>query len=165
MTTNDQLILTGERACVPELCWQVYKLKLYVISTHTPYLQTLGFHGQIKVTSAIKQWQSWATKSHVARPVLPSAHRKSDTARFETRSTTCTLNSGMKPAHHGGMGSELTERTERDNGSLQGSLTRDGGETFPAFSAYAQPAILRIWQEAHAESSWLATALCSWKCN
>ena len=30
-----------------------------------------------------------------------------------------------------------------------GSLTRGGGETFPAFSAHAQPTISRIWKEAH----------------
>ena len=29
------------------------------------------------------------------------------------------------------------------------SLACDGGETFPAFAAHAQPAILRIWQEDH----------------
>ena len=28
---------------------------------------------------------------------------------------------------------------------VSGSLTRGGGETFPAFPAHAQPAILRIW--------------------
>ena len=32
---------------------------------------------------------------------------------------------------------------------MSGSLMRNGGETFPAFPAHAQPAILRIWQEAH----------------
>ena len=32
---------------------------------------------------------------------------------------------------------------------MSGSLTRGGGETFPAFLAHAQPAILCIWQEAH----------------
>ena len=30
-------------------------------------------------------------------------------------------------------------------------LTRNGGKTFPAFPAHAQPTILRIWQEAHDE--------------
>ena len=29
------------------------------------------------------------------------------------------------------------------------SLTRGGGKTFPTIPAHAQPAILRIWQEAH----------------
>ena len=32
---------------------------------------------------------------------------------------------------------------------MSGSLTRGGGKTFPAFPAHVQPAILRIWQEAH----------------
>ena len=32
---------------------------------------------------------------------------------------------------------------------MSGSLTRGGGKTFPAFPAHAQPAILRIWQDAH----------------
>ena len=32
---------------------------------------------------------------------------------------------------------------------MSGYLTRGGGETFPAFPAHAQHAILRIWQEAH----------------
>ena len=32
---------------------------------------------------------------------------------------------------------------------MSGSLTRGGGETFPAFPAHTQPTILRIWQEAH----------------
>ena len=32
---------------------------------------------------------------------------------------------------------------------MLGSLTRGGGENVPAFPAHAQPAILRIWQEAH----------------
>ena len=31
------------------------------------------------------------------------------------------------------------------------SLTRGGGETFPAVPAHAQPAILHIWQEAHGD--------------
>ena len=35
---------------------------------------------------------------------------------------------------------------------MSGSLTRDGWENFPAFPAHAQPAILRIWQEAHGTS-------------
>ena len=30
-----------------------------------------------------------------------------------------------------------------------GSLVRGGGNTFPAFPAHAQPANMRIWQEAH----------------
>ena len=33
---------------------------------------------------------------------------------------------------------------------MSGSLTRGDGETFPAFPAHAQPAILGIWQEANA---------------
>ena len=32
---------------------------------------------------------------------------------------------------------------------MTGSLNHGGGETFLAFLAHAQPAILRIWQEAH----------------
>ena len=32
---------------------------------------------------------------------------------------------------------------------MPGSLTHSVGKTFPAFPAHAQPAILRIWQEAH----------------
>ena len=32
---------------------------------------------------------------------------------------------------------------------IPGSLTRGAGITFPAFLAHAQPAILRIWYEAH----------------
>ena len=32
---------------------------------------------------------------------------------------------------------------------MSGSLNSGGGETFPAFPAHAQLAILRIWQEAH----------------
>ena len=36
------------------------------------------------------------------------------------------------------------------SGSLTSSfLSRPRGKTFPAFPAHAQPAILRIWQEAH----------------
>ena len=35
---------------------------------------------------------------------------------------------------------------------ISGSLTRGGGETFPAFPAHARPAILCIWQEAHGTS-------------
>ena len=34
---------------------------------------------------------------------------------------------------------------------MSGSLTRGGGKTFPASLAHAQPAILRIWQEAQGE--------------
>ena len=33
---------------------------------------------------------------------------------------------------------------------MSGSLTCVAGKTFPAFPAHAQPAILHIWQEAHA---------------
>ena len=98
-------------------------LQAQITRNFYPLAILTDFHGQIKVTSAIKKWQSWAKNSRVARPVLPSAHWKNDTARFETRSTTPT-NSGMKPAHHGGLGvgggvvrSELTGRTEQDNGS------------------------------------------------
>ena len=36
---------------------------------------------------------------------------------------------------------------------MSGSPTRGDGKTFPAFPAHAQPAILPIWQEAHATSS------------
>ena len=32
---------------------------------------------------------------------------------------------------------------------MSGSLTTVAGKTFPAFLGHAQPAILRIWQEAH----------------
>ena len=32
---------------------------------------------------------------------------------------------------------------------IPGLLTRGGGKTFPTFPAHVQPAILRIWQEAH----------------
>ena len=32
---------------------------------------------------------------------------------------------------------------------MSGSLTRGGGEMFPAYPAHVQPANLRIWQEAH----------------
>ena len=32
---------------------------------------------------------------------------------------------------------------------IPGSVTRGAGITFPAFLAHAQPAILRIWYEAH----------------
>ena len=48
---------------------------------------------------------------------------------------------------------------------MPGSLTsgflwnRRRGKTFPAFPAHAQPAILRIWQEAH-ESLGLGTVWC-----
>ena len=36
---------------------------------------------------------------------------------------------------------------------MSGSLTRGGGKkTFPAFPVHAQPAIIRIWQEAHGTS-------------
>ena len=34
---------------------------------------------------------------------------------------------------------------------MSGSLTLGGGETFPAFPVHAQPTIVRIWKEAHAE--------------
>ena len=34
---------------------------------------------------------------------------------------------------------------------MSGSLTRGGGETFPAFTVHAQPAILQIWQEARGQ--------------
>ena len=34
---------------------------------------------------------------------------------------------------------------------MSGSLTCGGGKTFPAFPAHAQPAIWRIWQEAHCQ--------------
>ena len=37
---------------------------------------------------------------------------------------------------------------------MPGSLTLGGGENVPAFPAHAQPAILRIWQEAHGSASW-----------
>ena len=41
---------------------------------------------------------------------------------------------------------------------MSGSLTRGGGENFPAFPAHAQPVILCIWQETH----WLEIfAVCS----
>ena len=40
---------------------------------------------------------------------------------------------------------------------MSGSLTRGGGETFPAFPVHAQPAIIRTWQAAHALLDW-----CSW---
>ena len=30
-----------------------------------------------------------------------------------------------------------------------GTLTRDGGETFPAFMAHVQPIVLLLWKEAH----------------
>ena len=36
---------------------------------------------------------------------------------------------------------------------MSGSLTKGGGEKFPAFPAHAQHAILRIWQEAHGGDS------------
>ena len=41
------------------------------------------------------------------------------------------------------------------SGSLTSSFlwSRPRGKTFPAFPAHAQPAILRIWQEAHARLS------------
>ena len=38
------------------------------------------------------------------------------------------------------------------------SLTRGGGETFPAFPAHVQPAILRIWQEAHSNAFYCSLA-------
>ena len=40
------------------------------------------------------------------------------------------------------------------SGSLTSSFlwSRPRGKTFPAFPAHAQPAILRIWQEAHVET-------------
>ena len=37
-----------------------------------------------------------------------------------------------------------------------------GGETFPVFPAQAQPAILRIWQEAHVRNSVSVTTYCDW---
>ena len=51
------------------------------------------------------------------------------------------------------------------------SLTRGGGKTFPAFPAHAQPAILRIWQEAnginlvHQENSGFVTGRVSLSSN
>ena len=48
---------------------------------------------------------------------------------------------------------------------MPGSLTsgflwnRRRGKTFPAFPAHAQPAILRIWQEAHEKYSYLVVFL------
>ena len=36
---------------------------------------------------------------------------------------------------------------------MSGLLNRGGGKTFPTFPAHAQPAILRIWQEAHVHSN------------
>ena len=48
------------------------------------------------------------------------------------------------------------------SGSLTSSFlwSRPRGKTFPAFPAHAQPAILRIWQEAHVESVSM-----SWRCH
>ena len=46
-----------------------------------------------------------------------------------------------------------------------GSLTRMGGETFPAFPAHAQPAILRICKEAHGISNFgtnYVGLMCTW---
>ena len=37
---------------------------------------------------------------------------------------------------------------------MSGSLTRVAGKAFAAFQAHAQPAILLIWQEAHAHARW-----------
>ena len=56
--TNNQLILTGEHAYVADFCWQFYKLNLHVISNHTQYLQTLGFHGD-KGDKQQQKWQNW----------------------------------------------------------------------------------------------------------
>ena len=44
---------------------------------------------------------------------------------------------------------------------ISGSLTRSGGETFPAFPAHAQPAIMPIWQEAHASRIWITSSCLS----
>ena len=40
------------------------------------------------------------------------------------------------------------------------SITRGGGETFPAFPVHAQPAILRIWQEVHGVSCQFYQCIC-----
>ena len=45
------------------------------------------------------------------------------------------------------------------------SLTHGGGKTFPTFPAHAQPASLRIWQEAHLSIDMLnifVARTCSW---
>ena len=119
MTTNDQLILTGGQAWVRELCWQIYRFNLHVISNHTPYLQTLGFHGRIRVTTK-------ENKDKVGRKftccTTSAAKRSSRMTQSDskTRSTTRTLKSGTKPAHHGKIG-YLNSRNPRskDIGSLQ----------------------------------------------
>ena len=36
--------------------------------------------------------------------------------------------------------------------ACRGPLNRGGGETFPAFPAHAQPAILHIWQDPHSSA-------------
>ena len=76
--TNNQLILTGEHAYVDDFCWQFYKLNLHVISNHTQYLQTLGFHGQIRVTSSDKNDKIGWNNHIVGWPVLDGTHRKWD---------------------------------------------------------------------------------------
>ena len=42
---------------------------------------------------------------------------------------------------------------------MSGSLTRGGGKTFPAFSAHAQPAILRIWYIMNVK--YMPSSMCS----
>ena len=49
-------------------------------------------------------------------------------------------------------------RHARASGACQDRLPAEAGKTFPAFPAHAQPAILRIWQEAHEfdYNAWMA---------
>ena len=82
MTTNDQLILTGEQACVRELCWQIYRFNLHVISNHTPYLQTLGFHGRIRVTTDENNGKV-GRKCHMLHDQCCPALIENDAVRFE----------------------------------------------------------------------------------
>ena len=82
MTTNDQLILTGGQACVRELCWQIYRFNLHVISNHTPYLQTLGFHGRIRVTTNENN-DKVGRKCHMLHDQCCPALIENDAVRFE----------------------------------------------------------------------------------
>ena len=45
---------------------------------------------------------------------------------------------------------------------MSGSLNRGSEKKFPAFPAHAQPAILRIWQEAHGTKAIVLLSFCSW---
>ena len=102
--------------------WYVLQKLLFMMSAHVEHNRPLARYVKLRIVNA---------------PGMPGTF-----PRYPFQRKSLVIYPGV---HHGTC-------TTHVPWCMSGSITLGGGKTFPAFPAHVQPAIFRIWQEAHGQN-------------